>query len=199
MNNINWIQFLKHFHRVILVLLPLCLLAGCVNLKPVEDTTKFYVLSVKREAYDGEIEKRVSVRSIDLVDYLRNTQIVKRASGNEIKYLAGHRWAGDLDLMIGMVVADEIEDLRPGVYATVGDSLNPDLNLDLKVLNFDITATGASEVTLEWVIIDAATRDVIHEGRGKASVSSSSSDPSNQVTALESALRQITAKIVQSL
>ncbi|MEX0323624.1 MAG: membrane integrity-associated transporter subunit PqiC [Puniceicoccaceae bacterium] len=199
MNIKNWIQFLKHSHKGILVLLPLCLFAGCVNLKPVEDTTKFYVLSVKRDGYDGEIEKRVAVRSIDLVDYLRNTQIVKRARGNEIKYLAGHRWAGDLDLMIGMVVADEIEDLRSGVYATVGDSLNPDLNLDLKVLNFDITASDSSEVTLEWVIIDAVTREILHEGRGQASVSSSSSDPSDQVAALESALRQITATIVQSL
>jgi uncharacterized lipoprotein YmbA len=192
----NWIQKTMPYLAAILVLLSIMLLPGCVNLEPVEDNTSFYILSVKRDAFDGNIEKRISVRSIDLVDYLKNSQIVRRAAGNQIRYLSNHRWAGDLDLMIGMVVADEIEKLKEGVYATVGESLNPDFNLDLNILNFDITETGQSEVTLEWVLVDANSRDVVNEGRTQASISSSSDIPSDQVSALESALRQITATIV---
>ncbi len=180
----------------LITLLPLC---GCLNLEPVEDQTSFYVLSLKREAFVGEIQQRISIRSVELVDYLENSQIVQRAEGNEILYLPEHRWAGDLDMMIGMVIADEIEKLKGGTYVTVGESLNADYKIDLKVLNFDITNSGQSAASLEWAIVDASTRGVVNEGRTEAVVSGEENNPSGKVAALEAALRQITATIADSL
>lgn len=199
MNTNHWILFIKKALAGFLTLSGLLLVSGCINLEPVEDTTKFYVLAVERDGFSGTIDKRIAVRSVDLVDYLENSQIMQRSKGNEISYLNGHRWAGDLDLMIGMVVADEIEKLLSGVYATVGESLNPDYNLDLKVLNFDITSSGNSEVILEWTIVDADTRQVVSEGRTQAFATGSSGDTSDQVAALESALREVTATIADHL
>lgn len=195
----NWIQTIYRISTTAAAIACIAMISGCVNLKPVEDNTSFYVLSAERDAFEGEISTRVAVRSIDLRDYLKTSQIARLDKGNEITYLSAHRWAGDLDMMIGMVVADELENLSPGTYATVDDTANADLNIDLDVLNFNITSSGNAEVVLEWKIQDHSTREVIAEGRSRASASSTSSDPADQVGALETALRQVVATIADSM
>lgn len=109
----------------------LLFLSGCAFLRPVEDPTRLYLLSVGERAEDegedaipGEIEDGVTLglHRIRIPAYLNRPSIAMVTRANTLQYAVYDRWAESLDRGLGRVVRGnlrqdplfEMVDLLPG-------------------------------------------------------------------------------------
>jgi ABC-type uncharacterized transport system auxiliary subunit len=183
----------------ILLLAGLIPLAGCVNLDPVVDKTEFHVLGVGKRSSVDPVTMRVAIRDVHLVDFIDNSKLVERVETNKVRYLSGHRWAGALSSMIAQVVADEMERSVKGLYVTVGDSAEADINLDLNILQFFRSSDGSVSVSLEYKAINAESKELISEGRISRLKGETSASVSASIKLLEDQLRECSAEIAGKL
>ena len=109
-------------------------LTGCLNLKPVADPTRFYVLSPVPGAASGTIVSHgplaLGLGRVEIPAYLLDSRIALRPGAHEINYSEPHRWAERLD---------------KGVQRVLGANLSALLGSDQVVLS----AWQRGEVTAE--------------------------------------------------
>lgn len=165
-------------------------IAGCVNFDPHVDSTEFYLLGGDARKSVDPIKVRVALRDVHLVDHLAHSQIVETAGSGEVRYLPGHRWAGQLDSMIAQVIISELEHSVEGLYATAGDSPEADYNLDITILQFNRLPGGGVAVALEYRIVDGPSRILVKEGRTSSTSGSEGSSIEQSVRQLEASLRE---------
>lgn len=172
----------SHF-LVSLVVLPM--LAGCVNLKPKENTTRFYVLggtttqATPRQA--PELPKlRIGLRRLRLAEYLDSPFIVFRYGTNEVRFSEQHRWGEDLRHSINRTVAQSLASRSTIQQVDVvpwASNSEHDFIIQLQVLRFEGVADkfpriqipereGRLDVHLlaKWLILDPQTNEVLREG-----------------------------------
>ncbi|MEX0330425.1 MAG: membrane integrity-associated transporter subunit PqiC [Puniceicoccaceae bacterium] len=176
--------------RLLASLILMASLTGCINLDPVQESTTFHVLGQASRGSVDPIEVRVAIRDTHLIDFLNNSQVVELSGTSEVRYLSEHRWAGALDSMLSQVVASELEASVKGLYATAGDSAEADLNIDITILQFCLTDRGGVSVSMEYRIVDAATREAVAEGRVSRSIEDAGNSIGRRISRLESALRE---------
>lgn len=159
--------------RLPVLLIALAALAGtgCQILPSAKpDPTRFYVLSVPaipttREAVPPELQVRVGLRPVRVPGYLTGTKsLVVRRGTNEVTYLTYDRWAENIDVGVGRLLAQRLAASAKvaGVelYPFDGNvSRDYDLTIDLQrcegqvndagdatalvVLNYEISRAGA--------------------------------------------------------
>lgn len=83
----------------------LLVVAGCVNLQPKVDPTRFYVLNVplpeaEQASETGQGYAVAGIRSLRLADYLDRPEIIIRYGDSRVERQSAHRWAGDLGMNI---------------------------------------------------------------------------------------------------
>lgn len=149
-----------------------CLLAvsGCSILpKPVEDPTRYYVLSGPGDGATDPGQPRgrmiVGIRNVDLPSYLRNSKsMVVRYGENELRYEDFARWAEALETGVNRVVRDRLA-ATPEVRAVVGAPFlggeERDYELRIRLLRCEgirDVATGEAAAVLSAVyeILDPA-------------------------------------------
>src|SRR5690349_6733871 len=94
------------------------ILTGCNTFKPVEDLTRYYVLSPSAVASTPAHTNQpisIGITPVEIPAYLQTTHIVIRRGTNEISYSQSSDWAEHLDKGIQRVVAADIELLRPDI------------------------------------------------------------------------------------
>ena len=95
---------------IFLSLLLALVFSGCINLKPVEDPTRFYTLNSgavgSHDKDSGEL--KVILVELTMPPYLESRKIVTLSGNNEVKYSEFNRWSEDLDQLLGHVVSDQL-------------------------------------------------------------------------------------------
>ena len=175
-----------HTFRISLILAALAILPSCVNLKPVESTTRFYVLGARDHAETASAATKpsgisVGLRRLRLATYLDTPYIVLRHGANEVSFSENHRWGEDLEKAISRTVELHMNshaaisrvDVAPWPIHT-----NYDYVVHINVLQFE----GQTDALLgeelprmlqnhkvqvhlvaDWQIIDPVSNDVIHQ------------------------------------
>ena len=124
---------------IALFLLAPLLLTGCLNLKPVEDKVRYFVLSAPPdlEALPNlpAAEIGVGVGPVSIPSYYKNTMAV-RTHANELRYLENYQWS---------------ERLERGIQRVVGFNLSRLLNSDTVILNSWQRETVQYELQMSFI------------------------------------------------
>lgn len=175
---------------LLVALVMLSILAGCVNLKPRVNTTRFYVLGgvatlvQPQQATDQQATQqpklRIGIRRLRLAKYLDSPFIVFRLGPNEVRFSEQHRWGEDIRHSINRTVAQFLAN-RPAIQKVdvvpwASDSKH-DFIIQLQVLRFEGVADefprvqipereGSLDVHLlaNWQILDPRTNEMLREG-----------------------------------
>ena len=106
--------------RPILLLLGIiaaAFLGGCGLLRPHDDPTRFYVLTVPQVATerfaDSEFKRlNIGLKPVEVPAYLRSKSMVVRTGTNEIHFAEFDRWAESLDQGISRVMKESLSSAR---------------------------------------------------------------------------------------
>ena len=200
-------------------------LSGCVNLKPVESTARFYVLGAREHtdlstpaAATNTADNKLSIgiRRIRLAAYLDTPYIVVRRGPNEVSFSENHRWGEDLqkaisrtiELHLGQHDATQRVDVAPWPINTRHDYL-----LQIHVLQFEgyidapvvdgeefLKTIQGQEVRVHlvanWQIVDPGTNDVLHQDQTDVMLGGWDTNVySNVVTGLDQTLEEMAERI----
>ena len=113
-------------------------LGGCSFLRPHDDPTRFYVLTVPHATTerfaDGEFKRlKIGLKSVEVPAYLRGKSMVVRTGTNEIHFAEFDRWAEPLDQGISRVMKEHLS-AAPNVASVTLNSRGDDtLNCEVAI------------------------------------------------------------------
>ena len=116
------------------------LFAGCVNLKPAPDPTRFFSLGLTEGPSTRWEGPQVMV---ELAPHLRSSKLVVRRGAHEIVYDPFARWTGSLDTMIRERLSARLDD--EGGWQREGD------RLEVQVLAFEGLESGSILLSATWL------------------------------------------------
>ncbi len=152
------------------------LLQSCVNLKPRENDTRFYVLgaaAVAQQEVPADKGYVLGLRRIKLADYLDTPHIVVRVGANEVMFSDDHRWGEDLGPAINRVVAgflsgsSSVHQVEVVPWAT---GVQPTYIVEIEVQKFEGTSPNPAYSRMDahlqarWKVLNPATNNVLKQG-----------------------------------
>ena len=187
------------------------LLQGCVNLKPRENTNRFYVLGAGEadmSAAEQASGLSIGIRRVGMAEYLDMPYIVVRRGSNEVRFVEDQRWGEDLRRSIGRVVARRLE-TRAGIgrvdIVPWAVGAQHDYVIELTVSRFEGVATSpaartTAHLVANWQILDASTGDILSQGTTDETVGGWTEEIyPNLVSGLEQALDTLASEIYAAL
>ena len=147
------------------------LLAGCVNLDPQADPTRFYILSSQSGPATSSDNARGTVlglKSIAMPAYLRSTKIPTRRGANEITYSEVHRWGESPKSAVSRVLAENLASRSAiGTVHTVPwpDGAIHDFELHVTLVRFEGEQSGRVALEANWVIFNPDDDSILRNGR----------------------------------
>lgn len=130
---------------------------GCVNLKPLADTTRFYTLAPANPApaavQAGAI--RVGVRVSLLSEYLRHPPIAVRVSANELRFSDDQRWAEQLDEGVERALVAALQSRLPDAAVAPtsnGVAAGAPVTITVAISSCEGTADGSAVLEGHWLI-----------------------------------------------
>ncbi len=150
---------MKIHSSCLLIFIGCCGLAGCLNLRPQTDPTRFYVLCppIPQTVANKKMTHVVGLRQIHLPAYLNSTRLCWRKSDHELQYSDYHRWSEPLESALATTLAQYLE--QSEVIGKV--QLLPwrrmshrDFLIDLQVLEFAGQADGTILLRADWTVLN---------------------------------------------
>jgi uncharacterized lipoprotein YmbA len=142
-------------------------LAACNPLKPQEDPTRFYFLTLieSSEADDlVQMDAAIGVGPVSLTPYLKRTPIATRVGEHEVEYSQIDRWAEPLDIVIPFYIATNLNYLlNPAdiqIYPWYGAD-RMDYVVKISMIGFQRNADGEAELEADWDIEGGAGNDLV--------------------------------------
>jgi uncharacterized lipoprotein YmbA len=149
-------------------------LSGCLNLKPAQQSAKYYVLSpsVPAATNSAPAPGAIGVAQTKLPDYLFRDAFAVRKSNNEINFLLMDSWAERLNVGFQRVLAADLSarvpaqirlsewrmaDVTAGVYVTVEQ--------------FDVDEQGQGVLVAWWRVVSPAGDKILKSGQFRAKLS----------------------------
>lgn len=181
------------------------LLAGCVNLQPVADPTRHYVLASTARpvrAASGECTTTLVLGPVTLPAHLENARIAVRVGANEIRYSEYHRWAEPLRESVVRVLREELAaadadacvlPFGPGTPSTF------DRQWIVEITRFDFTAENRARLSANWRLVDRSDRGIVSTGAFNVDreFEASPGDFTAGVTALNALLTELAAELAE--
>jgi len=160
--------------RPILLLLGIiaaAFLGGCGLLRPHDDPTRFYVLTVPPAATErsevGELKQlRIGLKPVEMPAYLRSKSMVVRTGTNEIHFAEFDRWAEPLEQGISRVMKENLSS-APNVESVTLNSRGDD-TLTCEVAIRILTCEGVRAENGASSIRFAATWEIRPTGTNSA-------------------------------
>lgn len=157
-------------------------LAGCLNLEPRENPTRYYLLGGGWQPSDpAAAGLSVGLRRLDIAEYLQSTKIAVRESPHEIRYREYHRWGEDLNRGINRTVAGYLWSQPLVQHVDVvpwPHQVQHDYQIQLQVLRFegvapDVSravaddagpAVGVAHLLIIWEVLDPVSGNMLASG-----------------------------------
>lgn len=146
------------------------LLAGCVNLEPVADPTRHYVLaSTARsvETASGDCATTLVLGPVTLPAHLENARIAVRVGANEVRYSDYHRWAEPLRESVARLLREELAAADPDTCVLPFGPGTPstfDRQLIVEITRLDFTPEDRARLTANWRLVDRNDRENVSTG-----------------------------------
>lgn len=143
------------FHRFAAGLVTVCL-AGCVNLDPQPDPTRYYVLDDPAEpglTPPADCPRVVLVGPVRVAGYADQSVVVERRGEHEIVPLALHRWAEPPGQALPRVLTSRLARALPGVCVAPLSRRTPatgTIQLEAEITRFELTDQDQAVVAVRW-------------------------------------------------
>lgn len=198
-------------HSLLFIFVAL-IVQGCVNLKPRENETRFYVLGGQQlqTPVSSTQGAAIGLRRLQLASYLDTPHLVVRKGANEVEFLDSHRWGEDLSPAINRVLAGlmtanaAVKQVDVVPWST---GARHDYVVEISVTKFEGTrlanagpAGMHAHLEAYWKVLDATTNVVLKQG---VSVHTTEGPVllgyPNLVTGLEKTLGGLSADLVAAI
>lgn len=173
--------------------------SGCLNLKPVEDPIRYFLLSpmdLPEEAVTrGSNDLSLGVEPVIVAPYLNRPWLVQRTSETEIRYSDFYKWGEYLDRGIQRAMIDNLSRLlgTDRIHISTWRKEAVDVELRLVVLRFDVDREGQVTLEAQWTVEGATSvaghRVIVMRGPDPAR------DPAGAVKAMSTALGELSMAI----
>jgi uncharacterized protein len=157
------------------------LAGGCINLKPQQDPTQFYVLEGVRTPEPASVVGilpglSIGLRRLHLAEYLGNPRIAVRRGTHRVTYAEYHRWGESLDQGISRSLASLVAARGPFARVDVvpwPSHAQHDYVVQVDVQRFEGQAEEGALAPLQrgevhllatWEIIRDADREIVARG-----------------------------------
>jgi uncharacterized lipoprotein YmbA len=197
----------KTFPRDVALALSGLALTGCLNLKPVIDRTRFYVLSAAPAATPGMAgsngELAVGISRVDIPAYLLDSRIARRQGASEIKYSEYHRWAEQLDRGLQRVLGADLSSLLSSDRVVLSAWQRGEVRAEvhLSVQRFECDERGRVVLEARWRIATPGGEGTLRAGHSHITRQGPAllTDPEGAVGALSQALADLSQEIATAV
>jgi len=179
---------------------------GCKSFRPVEDLTRYYVLSATTTASTGVHSNQglaIGLAPINIPDYLQNTRIAIRTGTNEIYYSEQRQWAEHLAKGIQRVLASDLSTLLPSARLITSAWQNGDVKAEVHVSihRFELDETGEATLECEWRLLSPTDGHVLRLDHAVISKKGSplGKNPTGAVNTLSQTLAELSNQIAAAL
>ncbi len=181
---------------------------GCLRFPPVEDATRFYVLTAQtpREPLPGaaRLTTGVFAEAVGTPAYLDDPRIAVRRGENRLDYSDRHQWAEPLRESVSRVLRDNLEALLGSgtVYPLsrrrpAGDVIDVQVSLS----RFELASDQVARLVAEWRLVRTQDGAVLATGHTdtRRPYPDNPSDLTPAVTALSDTLADLSREIAARL
>ncbi len=198
--------------RLLLKLLPVvvltAVLSACVNLKPVADPTRFYVLSVEPAkqplAEAAKLSLPVSVAAVETPAYLDDRRVAVRKQDNELSYDEFHQWAEPVRDGLTRCLREHL-----GAWLGAG-RVNPlgrrwpagdYLQVQARISRFERTQAGQAVLTVHWRVVQVKTGAILYAQQTELTreIPNASTDAGAGVRALSDAIAAWSREVAEAV
>jgi len=179
---------------------------GCRIFKPVQDQTRFYVLSsiaASPSAVHSNRNLTIGIVPVEIPAYLQNSRIAVRRGTNEIDYSADRQWAEHLDKGIQRVLALDLTNLLPGLRMITSAWQQGDVRAEVHITiqRFELDEKGEATLECQWRIVTPDQGHAIQSGRVSINKKGPplANNPAGGVQSLSDALADLSEKIAKAL
>lgn len=161
---------MKTLHSLSLILAALAVgaLSGCVNIKPVEDNTRFYVLTAlaSRESLPdaGRLTNLVFMSDVEIPAYLDNPRIAVRRDEPLIDYSDRHHWAEPLRDGVRRSLRDNLAAMLGSQSVFLLSHRRPAgdvIELQVSLSRFEVTSDQSARVIADWRLVRTKSGEVL--------------------------------------
>ncbi len=152
-----------------LVLAAAVLLAGCLNLKPARNSTRYFVLSPLPASPGAGTKSTIPGLGLGPVrtpEYLARTSMAVRQSPTEVTYLENALWAERLDLGCQRVLAANLAALLSAdqVYLSAWRPRQVACEVQIALSHFDVDLAGQAVLVAQWRILSPGGATLLKAG-----------------------------------
>jgi uncharacterized lipoprotein YmbA len=165
-----------------------------------------YVLSALSLGADpaasGALDVVVSVGPVQLPDYLRRQQVVRRARPNEVLASGLEVWGEDLAEGFTRVLGENVSLLVPTtrvVTFPAHEALDPDYRVIVVVERFEVGEDGAARLDARWRVAETGHREATVVRRSSLAEPAAGADTLAAVDALSRALAALSREIAEAI
>jgi uncharacterized lipoprotein YmbA len=180
-------------------------LSGCLNVKPVVDSTRFFVLS-SAAGPTVDVPKAnfsVGLARIEIPDYLQSRRMAVRQSHSEIQYSENLQWGERLDKGIQRALGASLASVIGPGNAVLSVWRRGDVRAEIyvSVQRFECDAQGQATLEASWRITSPGAERLLHDGRSKITRPGPplATDPDGAVAALSKALGDLARELATVL
>jgi uncharacterized protein len=183
-------------------------LAGCFNLKPARDVTRFYVLAplpvpAAELPSAGSSNLVVGLGPVTIPAYLEKPTLAVRHGTNELTYLETCRWAENLDRAVPRVLAQDLSAALPSGRLRVGAWLRRDITMELHVrlLQFEVDDRGQGTLVASWRLCSPGEGKTLQSGETRLSQAGPepAANPAGAVNTLSELLAALARELARQL
>jgi uncharacterized lipoprotein YmbA len=147
------------------------LAGGCFSLRPTEDPTRFYVLSVG--PIEGSLPAQpgpapaIYLAPVGIPAYLDNPGIALRRGDNRVEYSRIHHWAEPLRDGVERCLREHLARLTGSEQVGGADRRRPSgdhLEVQVILSRFEIADNGTALLAARWRILQGRAGRVLHFG-----------------------------------
>lgn len=178
--------------------------SGCLNLKPVADTGRYFLLTPLSGAPSALCARpAVGIGRVEIPDYLRSKGIALRKSTNEIQYSDTLRWAEPLDKGIQRVIGANLSSLLGATNVSLSLWRRSDVQVEVyvAVLRLESDEHGQAVLEARWrvtrpgadIVLRAETSRITRQGPSFAE------NPDGATATLSQAIADLSHEIAEAV
>ena len=198
----------RHSLALLLANLAVGALSGCVNFKPVEDPTRFYVLTAQasREPLPNaaRLTNLVFVATVEMPAYLDNPRIAVRRDEHQLDYSDRHQWAEPLRQGVRRSLRDNLATLLGSQFVYPLSHRRPAgdvIELQVSLSRFELASDQGARLVADWRLVQTKGGEVLaaRHTEARCAYANNASDFTPAVTALTQVLADLSREIASTL
>lgn len=187
-----------------ILLLPIVILQGCLNLNPKVQPVHFYALEATAEGDPKAPLKPtcagiIGILPVQIPTYLKSNKLLLELNPPEIRYEEYHRWSEPLGEGFGRIIAENLRTLFPE-----GRFLNapwrektPQFTLSVTLQDFHMSHVNALQASAQISLLDGGK--IVKTQMSSFEIHLASSSPSSYVEALSELGESISEEVAKLL